>query len=50
MIRICVVLICIPLFGFYGIVASYYTSNVFGNCNRLRMAVKTQTSGSDSES
>ena len=40
-IRICVVLICIPLFGFYGIVASYYTSNVFGNCNRLRMAVKT---------
>lgn len=49
-IRICVVLICIPLFGFYGIVASYYTSNVFGNCNRLRMAVKRQTSGSDSES
>lgn len=40
-IRICVVLICIPLFGFYGIVASYYTSNVFGNCNRLHMAVKT---------
>lgn len=40
-IRICVVLIFIPLFGFYGIVASYYTSNVFGNCNRLRMAVKT---------
>lgn len=40
-IRICVVLICIPLFGFYGIVASYYTSNVFGNCNRLRMTVKT---------
>ena len=40
-IRICVVLVCIPLFGFYGIVASYYTSNVFGNCNRLRMAVKT---------
>ncbi len=40
-IRICVVLICIPLFGFYGIVGSYYTSNVFGNCNRLRMALKT---------
>ena len=40
-IRICVVLIFIPLFGFYGIVASYYTSNVFGNCNRLRMAAKT---------
>ncbi len=40
-IRICVVLICIPLFGFYGIVASYYTSNVFGNCNRLRMTLKT---------
>ncbi len=40
-IRICVVLICIPLFGFYGIVASYYISNVFGNCNRFRMAIKT---------
>ncbi len=40
-IRICVVLICIPLLGFHGIVVSYYTSNVFGNCNRLRMALKT---------
>lgn len=40
-IRICVVLICIPLFGFFGIVASYYSSNVFGNCNRLRMAFRT---------
>ena len=40
-IRICVVLVCIPLFGFYGIVVSYYTSNVFGNCNRLRMVFRT---------
>jgi len=34
-IRISVVLIFIPRFGFYGIVASYYTSNVIGNCSRL---------------
>ncbi len=35
-VRITVVLVCIPLFGFYGIVISYYMSNVFGNCMRLR--------------
>lgn len=40
-IRISVVLICIPLFGFYGIVLSYYASNVFGNCNRFRKVCKT---------
>ncbi len=39
-IRISVVLICIPLFGFYGIVLSYYASNVCGNIARLVMVVK----------
>lgn len=34
-IRISVVLIFVPKFGFYGIVASYYTSNVIGNCSRF---------------
>lgn len=34
-VRISVVLIFIPLIGFYGIVASYYASNVFGNCMRF---------------
>ncbi len=39
-IRISVVLIFIPLFGFYGIVLSYYASNVCGNIARLVMVVK----------
>jgi len=34
-IRISVLLICVPLFGFYGLLASYYASNVVGNCVRL---------------
>ncbi|MDE6502810.1 MAG: oligosaccharide flippase family protein [Ruminococcus sp.] len=34
-IRISVVLIFVPKFGFYGIVASYYSSNVIGNCARF---------------
>ncbi|MDD6098775.1 MAG: polysaccharide biosynthesis C-terminal domain-containing protein [Oscillospiraceae bacterium] len=34
-VRISVVLIFVPHFGFYGIAASYYTSNVIGNCSRL---------------
>ncbi len=34
-VRISVVLIFVPRFGFYGIVASYYASNVIGNCSRL---------------
>lgn len=34
-VRISVVLIFVPVFGFYGIVASYYASNVIGNCSRL---------------
>ncbi len=39
-IRISVVLIFIPLFGFYGIVLSYYASNVCGNIARLFMIVR----------
>ncbi len=39
-IRISAVLVCIPLFGFYGIVISYYASNVCGNIARLWMVVK----------
>lgn len=34
-VRISVVLIFIPIMGFYGIVLSYYASNVFGNCMRF---------------
>lgn len=34
-IRISAVLIFVPRFGFYGIVASYYLSNIVGNISRL---------------
>jgi stage V sporulation protein B len=34
-IRIAIVLICIPLMGFPGIVLSYYASNIAGNTARL---------------
>ncbi len=34
-VRISCVLIFIPVLGFYGIVLSYYTSNIFGNISRL---------------
>jgi stage V sporulation protein B len=34
-VRISIVLICIPLLGFYGIVLSYYASNLLGNTARL---------------
>ena len=34
-IRISVVLIFVPRFSLYGVAASYYTSNVFGNCSRF---------------
>ncbi len=40
MIRISAVLVCIPLFGFYGIVISYYASNVCGNIARLLMVTR----------
>ena len=34
-VRISLVLVCIPLTGFYGIVLSYYASNILGNTARL---------------
>ena len=34
-IRIFIVLIFVPKTGFYGIAASYYASNIFGNCMRF---------------
>ncbi len=34
-VRISIVLVCIPLMGFYGIVLSYYASNILGNTARL---------------
>lgn len=34
-VRISVLLICVPLFGFYGIVASYLACNVTGNAVRI---------------
>ncbi|MBR0484659.1 MAG: oligosaccharide flippase family protein [Oscillospiraceae bacterium] len=34
-VRISCVLIFIPIIGFYGIVLSYYASNIFGNVSRL---------------
>lgn len=34
-VRISAVLVFVPMIGFYGIVVSYYASNVFGNCMRL---------------
>ena len=39
-IRIAAVLILIPKTGFYGIVISYYASNIFGNCMRFLKASK----------
>ncbi|MBD5159319.1 MAG: oligosaccharide flippase family protein [Ruminococcus sp.] len=39
-IRISVVLVFVPKFSFYGIVASYYASNVIGNCARLIKIMK----------
>ena len=39
MVRISVLLICVPLFGFYGIVASYMACNLTGNSVRLFMVL-----------
>ncbi len=39
-VRISVVLIFVPKFGFYGIVASYYASNIIGNCARMVMVLR----------
>lgn len=40
-IRISVLLICVPLMGFYGIVVSYYCSNIISNISRIIMIIKT---------
>lgn len=34
-VRISTLLICVPLFHFYGIVISYYASNIVGNVSRI---------------
>ena len=39
-IRIAAVLILIPHIGFYGVVISYYASNVYGNCARYIKVTK----------
>ena len=39
-VRISVVLILVPKLGFYGIVASYYSSNIIGNCARFIKVMK----------
>lgn len=39
-VRISVVLIFVPKFSFYGIVVSYYASNVIGNCARFIKIMK----------
>ncbi|MDE6777771.1 MAG: polysaccharide biosynthesis C-terminal domain-containing protein, partial [Oscillospiraceae bacterium] len=39
-VRISFVLIFIPILGFYGIVLSYYASNLFGNISRLVLVIK----------
>ncbi|MGN0621540.1 MAG: polysaccharide biosynthesis C-terminal domain-containing protein [Porcipelethomonas sp.] len=39
-IRISVLLICVPIFGFYGIVASYLASNIICNTTRIIMIIK----------
>ncbi len=39
-VRISCVLIFIPILGFYGIVLSYYASNIFGNVSRIIHVIK----------
>ena len=39
-IRISVLLICVPIFGFYGIVISYLASNIVCNITRMIMIIK----------
>lgn len=39
-IRIAAVLILIPRIGFFGVVISYYASNIFGNCMRFVKVIK----------
>lgn len=39
-VRISVLLICVPMFGFYGIVASYLACNLIGNAVRLFFVIR----------
>ncbi len=39
-VRISALLICVPLFNFYGIVISYYVSNIVGNVSRIAKVYK----------
>lgn len=40
-VRISIVLIFVPKFGFYGIVASYYLSNITGNISRMIKIIRS---------
>lgn len=40
-VRITIVLIFVPRTGFYGIAASYYASNIIGNCSRFIKLLNT---------
>lgn len=40
-VRISVLLICVPMFGFYGIIASYLTCNLTGNAVRMFFVFRT---------
>ncbi|NLP26888.1 MAG: oligosaccharide flippase family protein [Clostridiales bacterium] len=40
-IRISVLLICVPLIGFYGIIISYFASNIICNISRIVIITKT---------
>ncbi|MGN0648530.1 MAG: polysaccharide biosynthesis C-terminal domain-containing protein [Oscillospiraceae bacterium] len=40
-VRISVLLICVPLFGFYGIIASYLACNLVGNAVRMFFVFRT---------
>lgn len=39
-VRISVLLICVPFLGFYGIIASYFASNIIGNISRAIKVAK----------
>ncbi|MBR6969006.1 MAG: polysaccharide biosynthesis C-terminal domain-containing protein [Ruminococcus sp.] len=39
-IRIAFVLVFVPLIGLYGVILSYYASNIFGNCMRFYKVIK----------
>ncbi len=39
-VRISTLLVCVPLMSFYGIIISYYSSNIVGNISRIVMLYK----------